>query len=1389
MGSGKLYANINFTGRNVSGRRFIRRFLLSSLLLLGMQMVASAAPTFVGGFMQNLIVCQNAVNVPIDYLLGVNDPTVGNTLTWDVVPVSGVGTFAGLPTTMPSGGSGIQPTGVTYSPVPGFVGPVAFTITVSDGVGGTASTTIQVDVRALPSMTLGSFPAICAGTTTATISYSGLTGVGPVTQVFPYTAPPASNPSQWTVPAGVNTITVDVQGGGGGSDNASGAANPGFGGRVQGNIAVVPGQVLNIFVGGRGGDGTTAGAAGGFNGGGNTSYYPGVGCGGAGGGASDIRIGGLGLSNRVIVAGGGGGNGWDGPHGPYYGGAGGDLVAGNSEANVGGSSAGGGTQSAGGIAAVLAGWSSGTSGTLGLGGDGSIQGVSGGGGGGYYGGGAGVWNGGGGGSSYSDPSTTSLISHTQGYNPGDGQIAIHYIFAGTYSITWAGDAAAVTAGFADVNNALLTGSPLSFPVPASAAAGTYNGVVTINNGMCTSTSYPISVTINAIPTVNPISSQSVCNGGTTTAVNFTGAVTPAVYYWMNDNTSISLAGNDSVNIPAFTATNTTANPVTANITVTPVANNCVGTPLTFQITVNPTPMLSTALTVPVCDSMLFSYNPASATATTTFAWERAAVTDIANIAGSGSGNPMEYLDNTSVNPVAVAYVYTLTANACTNVQTVAVTVNPTPMLTTTLTPAGLCPGTVFNYTPLSATTGTAFKWTRNIATGITNPVDSGMGNPGELLNNVSVVTVPVPYSFILTANGCMNIQTVTVNAYPTPMMTSVRTLSPICSGGTISYTPTSGTPGATFQYNRPPVYGLPLGGIVNNSSPISDLLTDTINTPITVVYQITPIANGCSGVEADVSVIVNPIPHLTSPNSYTVCDGTAINYTSTSNVAGANFTWSRAVVAGITNNAGFGVGNITETLHDTTSASATAFYKFTVEANGCSDTSSTIKVTVNPTPKLTSTLTPPSICDSTLFNYTPTSRTTLATFTWTRPYVAGIANAPVTRTGNVNEPLFNTTNVNVDVVYSFTVSASGCNSQPYTVGLTVHPTPKLSSKLSNVVCSDIPFTYLPSSYTSGATFKWNRPAVTGINDGNTQHGVGGFTEILVNSTTTALTVIYQFRAMANGCENLNPQIVRLLVNPNPTGYHISGDFVGDVCSHAMNQLFSTEEPQANGVKYEWSAYNGEIWSISDDKQNAYVNFPEAGNAAVTVKATILATGCNRQSTANVNVGDGIADNPRVIYYNGHFICLQVQEATYQWGYDDNTTYQSSNIDGAINQDYTLQNPDFDNKHYWVKTTRNGCTQKSFYNAPSGPAVQHRNANPSMRIFPNPVNNDLNVELLNADAGNTSFEIINMLGQKMITTTSANLKSVINATNLVPGGYMIDCYRDGVKIATSRFIKN
>ena len=72
------------------------------------------------------------------------------------------------------------------------------------------------------------------------------------------------------------------------------------------------------------------------------------------------------------------------------------------------------------------------------------------------------------------------------------------------------------------------------------------------------------------PTVNTISSQSLCNGATTTAVNFTGAA-GTIFNWANNTTSIGLGASGSGNISAFTATNTGASAVTGTVTVSPVS--------------------------------------------------------------------------------------------------------------------------------------------------------------------------------------------------------------------------------------------------------------------------------------------------------------------------------------------------------------------------------------------------------------------------------------------------------------------------------------------------------------------------------------------------------------------------------------------------------------------------------------------------------------------------------------------------------------------------------------------------------------------------------------------------------------------------------------------------
>ena len=273
------------------------------------------------------------------------------------------------------------------------------------------------------------------------------------TETFNYTGAVQN----WTVPAGVTSVFIEVWGAQGQDAGIGGTG--GLGGFASGNLAVIPGEILRIYVGG-----TQLGFNGGGTGGtnGNDQFsQPTIGTyGGRGGGASDVRQNGMALTDRVIVAGGGGGGGhngvWPGCQvaGPAgNGGNGGGMVGSSGTAGVGtpcncqgggGAGGAGGNQMAGGTAGAYAGntaclrptWQIGADGALGMGGQGSIAyhngtGGGGGGGGGYYGGGSGgngsdttPGGGGGGGSSYTGG--VSNGAEMAGVRSGDGEIRITY---------------------------------------------------------------------------------------------------------------------------------------------------------------------------------------------------------------------------------------------------------------------------------------------------------------------------------------------------------------------------------------------------------------------------------------------------------------------------------------------------------------------------------------------------------------------------------------------------------------------------------------------------------------------------------------------------------------------------------------------------------------------------------------------------------------------------------------------------------------------------------------------------------------------------------------------------------------------------------------------------
>jgi hypothetical protein len=230
------------------------------------------------------------------------------------------------------------------------------------------------------------------------VNYTGgyQTGDGSITIEF-YTNPTfkfscTKSIQNLTVPLGYNYMYVDMTGA---SSGSGGGGVPGYGARVQSYLNVVPGTVLHVTVGCQGticpSSTMTAptSLAGGYNGGGAgygfTGYFGGTG----GGGASDIRIGGMSLTDRLMVAGGGGGYFCTSGCGDQKGGDGGKYGKDGLPTAVctgAGHGAGrGGNWTSGGAAAGAVGALAPTRGSLGFGGNGGLY-VSGGGGGGYYGG-------------------------------------------------------------------------------------------------------------------------------------------------------------------------------------------------------------------------------------------------------------------------------------------------------------------------------------------------------------------------------------------------------------------------------------------------------------------------------------------------------------------------------------------------------------------------------------------------------------------------------------------------------------------------------------------------------------------------------------------------------------------------------------------------------------------------------------------------------------------------------------------------------------------------------------------------------------------------------------------------------------------------------------------
>jgi hypothetical protein len=377
---------------------------------------------------------------------------------------------------------------------------------------------------------------------------------------------------------------------------------------------------------------------------------------------------------------------------------------------------------------------------------------------------------------------------------------------------------------------------------------------------------------------------------------------------------------------------------------------------------------------------------------------------------------------------------------------------------------------------------------------------------------------------------------------------------------------------------------------------------------------------GCNSV-LPVVTIINQTPVITSAVTNTICNNTAQAYTITSNIAGTTFSWSRPVVAGISNPPGSGTSStITETLTNTTSLPVNVVYNITPNTTTCTGAIFTYTVTVNPTATIISAPTD-AICSNIAQSYAILSATPLATYTWSRPVITGISNsAAFSSSTSITETLVNTTNSAIDVAYTIIPqTAAGCPGTPFVHTVTVNPNPILAIVEPSPVCS-------------GSTVDITSPAITShsnLPNGTTlsYYTDNAATIVLLTPSSVSITGNYYIKASTiAGCNNVAAVVVAIIPTTTPTFNPLP-----PICKGSFSPVLPNTS--TNAITGIWSPA-----TVGNTITGTYTFTPAAGQCATT---TTLTQVVRQASTSTTNLSicssalpytwNGVSHNAAGIY--------------------------------------------------------------------------------------------------------------------------------------------------------------
>ncbi len=545
----------------------------------------------------------------------------------------------------------------------------------------------------------------------------------------------------------------------------------------------------------------------------------------------------------------------------------------------------------------------------------------------------------------------------------------------------------------------LSNDTIANPLACPLVTTTYVVTGTDTTG-CASTD-TVTITINPLPIVDAGPDQSICVVG---SVVIGGAPTGPV--------GSTYAWTPSATLNDTTLANPTATPlVTTTYTVVVTdTNGCTDFDV-ITVTINPAPIVDAGPDTTIClgESVIIGGSP-TGPASASYLW-----------VPSASLN-----DDTLANPLATPlvttqYIVTVTdSNGCIAMDTMLITVNPLPVITTN-NDTSVCIGTCVQ---LNAFGAISYVWTPS--TGLSNDTIS---------NPVACPLVTTTYIVTGTdANGCFDTASVTISINPLPIVDAGLDQA-ICIGDSIIIggAPT-GPAGSSYVW-----------------TPSVSLDDDTLANPtalplVTTTYIVVVTdSNGCIAADT-VTITVNALPFADAGPDTTVCDGTSLIIGGNpTGPFGSSYLWTPSA-----------------SLDDDTLANPTAtptinpteYIVIVTDTNGCVSMDSVL-ISINPLPIITSS-NDTSLCIGDCYQLNSTGG---VSYVWTPS------------TGLSNDTIFNPVACPlITTTYLVTgTDGNGCMDTASTT-ITINPLPTITTSNDTAVCIG---TCAQLNATGGTAYLWS----------------------------------------------------------------------------------------------------------------------------------------------------------------------------------------------------------------------------------------------------------------------------------------------------------------------------